>query len=653
MAQVNFQYITLIKCQEEEKISNICKNFILKSHLNENAVKFYYPGSGSYEFDQNLTFTEMANEIDQKRKKMTFIVMENLNYKNDINKKNNSNINNNVIIDNKKENSNMSNNNIQNNNEINDILNNKIKKIICPSCNEEIRIKLEQYLTNLQCVNCRKSYSNIPLKVLINNQIIQNGSQEVGEKKINKKKYTYICSKHKEPIEYACKTCNKFLCSSCEDHHEKIQIIEKKEAEDKLKEMKSRISKFNKQIERMSQILNQVKEIINSYYKLNEDIINNYELSENLNIETIFNLNELTKNNEIIKDIDEVNNAFRINDIFNKITKIYRKNSNEIRLKVKVEKNEINKDIYFLGKVNEEVYTIVNLTELKEENTDIYIGDKKYSYQKKYFKPEKEGIYEIILKFKILLKDISYMFIECNNIINVDLSTLNTRLTNNLEGLFFECSTLKDIDFSYFNIPNVTNMSEMFRSCISLKEVDLSHLITNNLENMSCMFFNCINLISLDLSSFNTEKVEDMSKMFYQCYKLPYLNLSSFNTKNVKTMEEMFYECNQLKSLDLTSFDTSNVKEMESMFNSCINLVSINLSSFNTQNVLNFKYMFFHCLNLPFLDISNFDMNNVEAIDDMFRNCAKLKEIKINKNSEDIIRENGNIKFGLTKLIIV
>ena len=54
---------------------------------------------------------------------------------------------------------------------------------------------------------------------------------------------------------------------------------------------------------------------------------------------------------------------------------------------------------------------------------------------------------------------------------------------------------------------------------------------------------------------------------------------------------------------------------MFSMFGKCSNLTNINLSSFNTQNVTNMSYM--------------------------FAGCSNLKEIKINKNlCEKIKNEN-------------
>ena len=58
-----------------------------------------------------------------------------------------------------------------------------------------------------------------------------------------------------------------------------------------------------------------------------------------------------------------------------------------------------------------------NLKELNELNTEIFINNKKYKYTKS-FKSEKEGLYEIKIKFKIKLKDCSYMFHRCYNLTN-------------------------------------------------------------------------------------------------------------------------------------------------------------------------------------------------------------------------------------------
>ena len=165
------------------------------------------------------------------------------------------------------------------------------------------------------------------------------------------------------------------------------------------------------------------------------------------------------------------------------------------------------------------------LKELNESNVELYINNKKYKYQK-YFKPEKEGIYERLLKFHILMKDCSFMFYDSSYLTNIDLSSFNTQNVTNMMGMFIDCSNLINIDLSSFNTQNVTNMSFMFNLCSNLTNIDLSSFNTQNVTNMRGMFRNCSNLINIDLSSFNTQNVTNMGCMFYGCSNLKEIKLN-------------------------------------------------------------------------------------------------------------------------------
>ena len=205
---------------------------------------------------------------------------------------------------------------------------------------------------------------------------------------------------------------------------------------------------------------------------------------------------------------------------------------NEIKLKVKIEQKDINKNIYFLDNFNQAEHCHDNLKELDELNTEIFIDNIKYKYTKS-FKPEKDGLYEIKIKFNIKIKDCSYMF--------------------------YECSNLKDIDLSSFDTTYANNMNKMLDKCYNLTSINLSSLNTENVSNMSYMFSVCSNLTSINLSSFNTRNATDMSGMFYYCSNIKNINLSSFDTKNVTDMNNMFYYCSNIKNINLSSFDTKNV----------------------------------------------------------------------------------------------
>ena len=264
-----------------------------------------------------------------------------------------------------------------------------------------------------------------------------------------------------------------------------------------------------------------------------------------------------------------------------------RKN-NEIKIKIKINKEDIYKKIYFIYNKyfqKERPYHNKELENLNESNTELYIDDKKEKY-KNYFIPEVEGIYLIIIKFNIYIQDCSYLFYGCKNLI--------------------------DIDLSFFNASNITNMDHMFKSCRSL--------------------------ISLSgISKWNTSKVKRMSGMFSGCYSLKSLpDISKWNTSNIRSMGWMFLYCESLISLpDISRWNTSNVIWMHSMFDGCESLISLpDISKWNTSNVEYMDEMFANCKSLISLpDISKWNISKVTDMNEMFANCYSLKyKPNISKN---------------------
>ena len=235
----------------------------------------------------------------------------------------------------------------------------------------------------------------------------------------------------------------------------------------------------------------------------------------------------------LIKDpIERINWEKYFNHSFfkNRINTINEK-YNEINLIVAIEKDDINKDIYFLdnsdgyyGTNGKYIYRNMNgYCEINDEKiVDVYINNQKYKC-KKYFKPENEGLYEIKLIFYNYIRDCRFMFSFCENITYINLT--------------------------YFNSKNVSDMSYMFSNCYNLRNINFSSIDTKNVVNMSHMFYNCHSITNLNLSSFDTEYVTNMSYMFSNCYNIRDINLSSFDTKNVTNMSYMFTSNHFLKSV--------------------------------------------------------------------------------------------------------
>ena len=125
------------------------------------------------------------------------------------------------------------------------------------------------------------------------------------------------------------------------------------------------------------------------------------------------------------------------------------------------------------------------------------------------------------------------------------------------------------LDLKIFNTSSVKNMQYMFYNCQKLISLDLSNFNTSLVTDMQYMFYNCSNLRILDLSIFNTSLVKNMFRMFYKCSNLISVDLSSFDTSSVTDINGMFYECSNLISVDLSNFNISSVNDMRYMFTSC------------------------------------------------------------------------------------
>ena len=309
---------------------------------------------------------------------------------------------------------------------------------------------------------------------------------------------------------------------------------------------------------------------------------------------------------------------------------------NEIIIKIKVNLDDINKDIYFLDNIkNKEFqgikYDYDNLKELNKDNTELYINGDKKEY-KKYFRPKKEGIYTILLKFNILISDCSHMFECCSKIINIDLSNFDTTNVNNMKCMFSFCESLESLkDISKLDTIKVKNMSFLFFNCKSLKSLPhISKWDTKNVTNMRSMFSHCLSLLSLPkISKWDTNNVADMSNMFSCCKSLISLpNIFKWNTNNVIDMNNMFHNCESLKSLPyISKWNTINITDMNNMFSNCYSLELLpDISNWNTRNVIDMSDMFSYCYKLKSLpDISKWDTKNVTNMSGMFSHCSSLK----------------------------
>jgi len=174
----------------------------------------------------------------------------------------------------------------------------------------------------------------------------------------------------------------------------------------------------------------------------------------------------------------------------------------------------------------------INMCDIKS----IYINNIKMKQKNRNYKIYtsfyKDLIYDIVIELNKPI-DCYRLFMNCNDIISIDLSNFDTSNTTTMQSMFNYCNALSSINFgNKFNTSKVTNMYAMFYNCKHLTSLDLTHFNTSKVIYMFDMFYNCNELNSLDLSSFDISKVTDMRGMFKYCD-----NLKTLNIKNIKTNE--------------------------------------------------------------------------------------------------------------------
>ena len=561
----------------------------------------------------------------------------------------------------------------------------KYLKSVSKECLEKILEQMNNSICTIQGkdgknetgVFCLMRYynENIPT-LLIKNNINNNDYKDKIKVSLNNNNNKIIGIKNKIYKNY-------YYNISIIELEEKYNDIKYIEIDDKIFEKESQMIYYNESIYVMQ--LNNRKDISLSYGII-KDINNKNNNSKYIaNIDPKYNFNLLFNltNNKLIGFHENKGKYYNICVLYKTIIKDFRirKKYNlydhdyfkeNIEIFVNVQEKNINKKIYFLDNGYRDDNFIKhdkhkNLIELSDYNTEIYINKKQYE-NKKYFIPDKEGEYEINLKFYNNLMDYfdcSYMFAGCDKITNINFVSFITKNIINMKYMFYGCENLKIMNnISIWDVSNVTDISYIFSNCKSINSLpdiskwetksvtnmkglfnyceklkilpDISKWNTSNVTDISYMFNKCESLKSLpDISKWDIKKVNDMSDIFFICKRLNSLpDISTWDTKKVINMSYMFSDCYKLNSLpDISKWDTKNVTDMSGMFDNCYALKSLpDISKWNTSNVIDMRYMFYFCNFHSFPDISKWDIRNVTDMKCMFVGSnIKIPEKFLNK----------------------
>ena len=287
MAEIIFNYEgneIVIQCDIDEKIEDIINRFLIKANNNK-TYNLVYLYNGQL-INKELKFKEQENNVDNKRMKMDILVTKIEESPNCVK---------NIIS----------------------------KDVICPECKENIILNFEDYKINLQGCKNNHKYDSILLDKFGETQKITLNGIKCNICEINNKGITYnnefykcitcdkdICplcrTKHdKEHLiinyddkNYICKmlnesfikyfkTCKEDICIICENEHKNHDmldfseiIINKNDLKKIMEDLKNNIDKFKYKLNIMKEIINKMNILIDIYYKINNEIINNYNINK-------------------------------------------------------------------------------------------------------------------------------------------------------------------------------------------------------------------------------------------------------------------------------------------------------------------------------------------------------------------------------------
>ena len=316
MVEIIFNYNqvdTIIQANLNDSFDKIIQKFINKSQLDINSIYFV---SNGQKLRNNEKISNIINESEKLYKRKIILVLS---------------INSTINDDN----TNMT----------------KSKDIICPICKEiciyEIgdhkiklygcknghildNIKLDYFnskqnidTSEIKCDKCKnQSKSNtfnneffICFECKMNLCPLCKSIHDKTHTIINYDNKNYICNKHNEAFVKYCKKCKIDLCLSCINEHKnheffsyEDELIDIKDLRNKMNNLNMVINKFKMNLEEIINKLKKLQDNLDTYYNINNDILNNYEINKYKNYNLLKNLQNI--NNNIDNEIDKLTNEY-------------------------------------------------------------------------------------------------------------------------------------------------------------------------------------------------------------------------------------------------------------------------------------------------------------------------------------------------------
>ena len=193
---------------------------------------------------------------------------------------------------------------------------------------------------------------------------------------------------------------------------------------------------------------------------------------------------------------------------------------------------------------------------------------------------------------------------------------------------------------------SVTNGREMFLECKDIISIDLSNIQFSNNNDIYMMFYHCDNLKFLDLSNFSTSEIGNtqynIQYVFAFCNNLKYINLYNF-TGNKNIFEEAYY----IKTICINNEQNPAVQFFPNAERNCsISIVQLKINF--CMKIKNIKYGLY--INDNIVRLNKIDACNWSYDINWYENNFTFRNILYKNNT--ILRMNSkSINLNITNII--
>lgn len=143
------------------------------------------------------------------------------------------------------------------------------------------------------------------------------------------------------------------------------------------------------------------------------------------------------------------------------------------------------------------------------------------------------GILMVKIRFKENLKSMLGMFKSCENLIDIDLTNLNTSSLEDINSLFEDCKILEKVNFFKTNLNKIRETENLFNGCENLVEIEnLDKINIPYIRKANNLFKNCKVIRNINLTSIYLDKAENAKDIFHGCDKLEILDICNFGEIN-------------------------------------------------------------------------------------------------------------------------